>query len=116
MSKRSRFRAADNHIHTDDLHLPDDRTEQSFVFIQEMTDCTDRADRLMTVRSWAHRVGIETRAPECVRRQETADRLAEKRSKRATLLTQDSSGGQSYWITLLKLDGDIVDLEEEMKS
>jgi hypothetical protein len=133
--KRSRLRASDNHIHYTDE--PDTRTEAdiwtdlhvsrlrmlivdaldvptSFQFVKEMTDCTDRLDRLATVRSWAHRVGIETRAPECVRKQATADRLAQKRAARHTLLNQDSSGGQSYWITLLKLDGDISDLEKEL--
>jgi hypothetical protein len=146
MTKHSRLRAADNHIHYTDE--PDTRTEadmwtdlhvsrlrmlivdaldvpESFEFVKEMTDCPDRLDRLATVRSWAHRVGIETRAPECVHKQETAGRLtaervrnevslAQKRAARHTLLNQDSSGGQSYWITLLKLDGDISDLEKEL--
>ena len=69
---------------------------------------------LMTVRSWAERVGIETRSPECVRKQELGVRLGKKRTALDELENDRTAGHQFYFALLDKLKGDIHDLEKEL--
>lgn len=137
MTKRSHLRAPRNHLHLE-LVPADTRTEtdiwtdlhvsrlrllivnaldipDSFQFVTEMTDCQDRDDRLMTVRSWAERVGIETRSARTIRKQELTALLSTLQSQRDELLATPATNPLVYFSLLYKFDGDIADLEKEIR-